>query len=209
VTVVPSVPVSGAVEGLLDEAVLRVLLAHVGLEAGPMYGKRGKAFLRDKINGWNNGARFVPWVVLVDLDREFDCAPPLTTAWLPRPAAGMRFRVAVRAIESWLLADRDAVRRFLGVRGAAVPPSPDTLADPKGSLVSIASRSRYRNIREGLVPRPGSGRREGPEYTSRLIEFATSADSGWRPDEAARSSESLRRCLAALRGLGGVAPGTR
>lgn len=192
-------PVAGAVEGLLDEAVLRVLLGHVGLEAGPVYGKRGKAFLRDKIHGWNNGARFAPWVVLVDLDRDFDCAPPLAAEWLPTPASGMRLRVAVRAIEAWLLADRDSMRRFLGVNAAAIPLSPDGLADPKGSVVEIARRSRFRKIREGLVPRAESGRREGPEYTSRLIDFASSGGPRWRPEVAARSSDSLRRCIEALR----------
>ena len=40
-----AVVISGAVEGLVDEAVLRVLIRHVGASAGPVYGKHGKDYL--------------------------------------------------------------------------------------------------------------------------------------------------------------------
>ena len=47
---------SGAVEGPLDEAVLRVLLNHVGVKSGSIYGKAGKPYLRQKIAGYNHAA---------------------------------------------------------------------------------------------------------------------------------------------------------
>ena len=77
---------SGAVEGTVDEAVLRRLVEHVGVTIGPVYGKKGKELLRQRIGNYNQAARFSPWVVLVDLDQEADCAPPLKVAWLSNPA---------------------------------------------------------------------------------------------------------------------------
>jgi hypothetical protein len=52
------------------------------------------------------------------------------------------------------------------------------------------------DIREDMLPRRGSGRPIGPAYTSRMIEFV---ENNWRPEVAARSSDSLRRCLVRLR----------
>ena len=101
----PVITVSAAVEGSLDEAVIDRLIRHVGHEPGTVYGKNGKPFLRDRIGGYNNAAHHTPWVVLIDLDTEAECAPLVRKAWLQNPAPRMCFRVVVRAIEAWLMAD--------------------------------------------------------------------------------------------------------
>ena len=49
--------VTAAVEGAVDEAVVRRLVAHVGAVSGDVYGKNGKPHLRQRINGYNNAAR--------------------------------------------------------------------------------------------------------------------------------------------------------
>jgi hypothetical protein len=134
-------------------------------------------------------------VVIVDLDTDEDCAPLLCRHWLARPAPGMCFRVAVREVESWLLADRAAFSRFMGVPQARIPLSPDTEPDPKRTIVDLARASRYGAISEDMVPRPGAGRDVGPAYTSRLAEFASA---NWRPEDAARNSDSLARCIRRL-----------
>jgi hypothetical protein len=112
----------------------------------------------------------------------------------------MCFRVAVREIEAWLLADRERLAAFLGVKSARLPANPEEEPDPKRIIVELAQQSRRREIREDMAPRPGSGRQIGPAYSSRLIEFV-SGSGGWRPEVAARSSDSLRRCLSCLRKL--------
>jgi hypothetical protein len=99
--------VTGAVEGDLDEAVLRRILADYGITLGLVHGRRGKAFLLQCLNGYNNAAKFAPWVVLVDLDRDCVCATSCVRQWLNNPAPQMCFRIAVRSIEAWLLADRE------------------------------------------------------------------------------------------------------
>lgn len=187
--------ITAAVEGNVDEAVVRRLAKHAGLEMGSVYGKNGKDHLRQKIRGYNNAARLSPWIILVDLNFEAECAPPLRSSWLPQPADKMCFRVAVRKVESWLLADRERIAKFLRVRTIRVPPDPDAVPNPRDAMVALAAQSRRHDIREDMLPRPGSGRPIGPAYTSRMIEFI---ENYWRPDVAAFSSDSLRRCLTRL-----------
>lgn len=195
------VVVSGAVEGAADEAVLRRLIAHVAADVGPIHVGHGKPNLQKKIKGYNNAARFSPWVVLVDLNHDADCAPPFVAEWLPNPADRMCFRVAVRQIEAWLLADRKEIAKFLVVRPALIPPNPDAINNARDVMVGLAARSRRPAIRKDMVPRPGSGRAVGPAYTSRLMEFA---GTHWRPDVAAGASDSLRRCLRRLTEMTGA-----
>lgn len=190
--------ISAAVEGIMDEAVVRKLIIDAGGLPGAVYGKSGKDALRQKINGYNNAARHAPWIVLVDLDREADCAPPLCEAWLPEPSPGLCFRVAVREIEAWLMADAETLAEFLGVARTRIPGHPEDSDQPKSAMVNLARSSRRRAVREDMVPREGSRRPVGPAYTSRLIEYV---ESRWRSEVAARHSESLRRAIACLERL--------
>jgi hypothetical protein len=198
---VAPIVISSAVEGVVDEAVVKHLIVWAGAEIGPIYGKRGKPLLRQKVNGYNNAARYHPWIVIVDLNREAECPPPLKRIWLPNPEPFMCFRIAVREIEAWLLADRERFASFFRVRLSDVPAKPELLDDPKEAVVELSRRSRSRDIRLDMVPRPGSGRKIGPAYVSRLIEFISDPERGWRPERAARSSHSLSRCLDRVREL--------
>ena len=182
----------------MDEAVLRRLIFEAGATPGIIFGKQGKSFLHKRITGYNQAAEFDPWVVLVDLDHEADCPPVMKSSWLPDPASYMCFRIAVREIETWLLADSERLARFLGVRISRVPPEPELLDDPKGVMIEIATGSKRRRIKKDMVPRPGSRRKVGPAYNARLIQFVTNMQKGWRPEVAAQSADSLNRCLRGL-----------
>jgi hypothetical protein len=195
------VVISSAVEGLVDEAVVKRLIVETGGNPGPVYGKNGKPHLKKHINGYNQAARLRPWLVLIDLNHEFDCAPPLKSVWLQKPSSLMCFRVAVREVEAWLLADRQRFSSFFQIPLSIVPTGPESIDNPKELIVNLAGRSRSRAIRDDMVPRLGSGRSIGPGYPSRLIEFAIDDRKGWRPQHAARSSDSLKRCLNRLRAL--------
>lgn len=196
--------ITAAVEGIVDEAVARKLVHHVGALSGDVYGKNGKRSLLQKVPGYNNAARHSPWIVVVDLDRDADCAPPFRANCLPNPAPFMCFRIAVREVEAWLLADRERIASFLQVPLKTVPVDPESLNNPKETVVNLASRSRSRNIREDMVPRLGSGRSIGPAYSSRLIEFAANQ---WRPNLAAAQSSSLQRAIYCLKRLVGTCHG--
>ena len=185
----------------MDEAVVRRLIAHVGGRTGTVYGRKGKSHLRQKIDGFNQAARYSPWVVLADLDMDADCAPTLLRKWLPSPANRLCLRFAVREVEAWLMADRETLARFLSVPQRLLPNDSEGLERPKQALVSLCRQSRSRAIRADMVPRPGSGRDVGPAYTSRLVEFASAK---WQPAVAAERCNSLKRAVVSLRGLAAV-----
>lgn len=122
-------PVNVLIEGITDEAVVRRILEYAGLTCGTVYGKSGKGPLLQRLPNYNQAARFVPWLVVVDLDQDAECAPPFVQSVLSNPAGGMQLRVAVRAVEAWLLADAERLADFLGIRAARVPPNPDAEPD--------------------------------------------------------------------------------
>ena len=187
--------VSGAVEGAVDDALLRRLLADHGHEPGPVYVKNGKHGLLQKLAGYNAAAQFSPWLVLVDLNGDAPCAGPFVAQHLPAPAPRMLFRVAVRQAEAWLLADRIGVASFLRVPRVRLPADPETLPDAKQALVNVARHSSKRAVREEIIPRPKSGRKTGPAYVPQMIEFI---QQHWSPQRAALGSDSLQRCLHRL-----------
>jgi len=189
-------PISCAVEGVVDETVLKRLAIETGIKIGTVYGKNGKSYLEKRIEGFNNAAKHSPWIVLIDLDRDAECAPPLREKWLPSPAIHMYFRIAVRAVGAWLLADIEKIADFLCVPQSSIPSHPEELEDPKSQLIDIAARSRKQIIRQEMVPRPNSGVKVGPGYTSLLIEYIQER---WRPSIAARRAPSLNSCIKRLR----------
>lgn len=193
----PRAFLTGAVEGLVDEVVVGRLAAECNVVVNPIYITNGKQRLVQRLGGFNEAARFSPWIVLIDLDR-IECAPSQLRQVLPAKAPEMYLRVAVHAVEAWLLADRHRIAQFLSIPIGRVPGDPEAELDPKQTLVDLAASSRRRAMRDDFVPRPASGRKVGPGYTGRLIEFITDSQGGWRPGEAAERSRSLARCLEIL-----------
>lgn len=186
------------VEGRTDEPVAKRLLKHSGLEVGIVYGRNGKPDLLRRLPNYNKAAQFAPWFIIVDLDTDSQCSVQALKKWLPESSRGMKFRIAVRAIEAWLLADKENMAQFLGVSLSSLQHNFDLEPDPKKTLVNIARRSRNRSIREDIVPRPMSGAKVGPLYVPQLTRFVNEF---WRPDLASVELESLRRCLKALSSL--------
>lgn len=192
------VVVSAAVEGPSDEVALRKLCHLAGAQLGDVLGRRGKQFLLSRIAGYNHSARHRHWIVLVDLDNDFACAPAAAGIWIAEPAPLMCFRIAVRELEAWLLADDEQVSEFLGISRDLVPANPDNLENPKRDLVNLARHSRQKSIREDMVPDASAGQTEGPAYVSRVVEFISTK---WRPEVAAQNSPSLGRCVDAIKSL--------
>jgi hypothetical protein len=192
-----TIPVNLATEDELSEAVVRRLLDHAdrGYAVGTAYGRRGFGYLRGTIVSWNRTARFVPIVVLTDLDLR-PCPAELINDWLTEPRhPNLLLRVAVREVESWLLADRSNFAQFLHVSEKWVPVNPDGLPDPKAALVDAARRSRSTAVRERIVPKRGSTAKQGRDYNSCLVEFVRVA---WNIEDAAAHSASLQGTVAKL-----------
>lgn len=183
--------ISAAVEGDVDEAVIRRLVQEARGDLARVYGKRGKSHLDQRLPGYNRAARFHPWIVVRDLDHDAECGPALLRTLLPDPAHLIHLSIAVRAVEAWLLGDPERMASFLRVHVRHVPGSPELEDNPKRILTEIAAHSRSQQVQRALVPRPGSHRAVGPEYTSRMIEFALGP---WRPAIAERACPSLLHC---------------
>ncbi|HEY2576533.1 MAG TPA: hypothetical protein VGI74_09525 [Streptosporangiaceae bacterium] len=186
------------VEGFTDEGVASAIVRSCGLSVHAYYGRHGKDDLLKKLPRYNEAAALIPWIVLVDLDDDGPCPGQKCADWLPTPAKLMRFRIVVRKAEAWLLADAERIAEFLAVSRALIPLNPEELQDPKETIISLARRSRKRDIRKGLVPRSNSGASVGPTYASDIREFARSQ---WRPLVAAQCAPSLQRCLEHVREL--------
>lgn len=194
-------PVDCAVEGSPDEYVARRLLDEVGLSARRVFSLGGKTNMDPKLPGYNRSAAHSPWLVLRDLDHDdvHQCIPNLRSSLLGGPpASGMCFRLAVREVESWLMADVDNCASFLGVGRKSMPLEVESRNAPKQDLINLARKSRKRDIREGMVPPADSRRRVGPEYTALLREFVQSS---WDPQAARSNAPSLDRAMRCLERL--------
>lgn len=191
--------VNTLVEGDLDEAAAVKILAATHHVPGVYYGKRGWGYIRNKIQGFNQAARVLHCLTLVDfMDTGLPCPPEVVTSWLPHRQPRMLFRVVVRELESWLLADRGNLADFLRVDLALMPLAPEWLADPKHELINIARHSRLRRIRSAVVPDAGTTAQVGKLYVSEMMQFI---ETRWDLQVARASAPSLDRCLAALEAL--------
>ena len=187
--------VRAAVEGRLDEAVVRRLAADAGMDVANVYRADGRANLISRLPGYAAAARHDPWLVLCDLDQD-ECAPTLVAAVVQDPPDLLCFRVAVRSVESWLLADPGLAAR-LEVSTARLPREPDSQRHPKRTLIQIAQRSRNRDIRIGVGGSPGTA--DAPMlYNVTLSEFV---ETEWNPRRAAERSPSLGRAIGAVERL--------
>ena len=185
-----------AVEDVLSEAVGRRILNEVSIAVSQTIGLKGCDYLRSKVNNLNRTARGFPVLMITDLDRPSRCPPSLISEWLRGPAEkAFILRVAVLEVESWVMADRSAFGRFLGIRASAVPHQVDEVENPKEKIVLLADGSSSSTIRRDLVPLQGSTARVGPAYNARLGEFVRNT---WNPRRAAEVSPSLIRALRAL-----------
>lgn len=189
---------TAAVEGVADEAVARRLVHWAGMEVAAVYGGAGKHQLDRRLPAYARAARLQPWLVLRDLDHDADCAPSLRRQLLDFHTSELLLRIPVRAVDAWLLADVAGVIEYFRVRAKDVPEDPEALDRPKRSLVDLARRSRRRAVRRAMVPEPGLSAEVGVGYTGTVLEFVQGI---WSPERAAERSDSLRRCLAALRRL--------
>lgn len=192
------ITVSAAVEGVTDLVVARRLIEYVGADHGALHEAGGKPALRTKLRGYCASAKFRPWFVLVDLDHSHSCAAELVAEWIPVRPSKLCFRVAVRSVEAWLLSDLDGIARFLRVPKVLVPKNPESVSDPKRAIVDLAAKSSSRDVRDGLVPRPRSGRAVGQLYTSTISSFVRDH---WSIAKAAGVSPSLARAISCLQAL--------
>ena len=165
-----------AVEDALSNAVSTKILKHFGIEIVHTIPNiyQGNSYLQRRAPELNRSAARPPYIfMLTDLDSPQNCPPQLIQSWIRAPLdSGFFLRVAVMEVESWIMADRSALARFLSIPVRRIPSNTDDIDNPKEFLVSLARRSNRRRLRDQLVPAPrATTARVGPEYNSRFSEF--------------------------------------
>ena len=180
-----------ATEDELSEAVGKRLLSEIEypVEASLLLRRNGYGYLRSGVRKWCELATQQPVVLLTDLDR-YVCPLELIHDWFANVVRPNRliFRIAVREIESWLLADHDAIRELFGQKGR-LPTDPDALSDPKAKLLALA-KNASKDVRLDLIKEEGAVAFQGIGYNARLTDFVSNV---WDPERAASRSASLKR----------------
>lgn len=189
------ISVAVATEDLPSEQVAERLIRYIGGNVDLRLRREGFGYLKSKFPSFCEIARQMPVLVLTDLDRA-PCPHALVQAWIGQihMPPDLVFRVVVREIEAWLLADREGFSQFLGISPRLLPHDPETLNDPKAEVLRLARRARAA-VRRDLLPSNRSTAPQGLGYSSRLSEFAQSM---WDIERACESSDSLRRALTRL-----------
>lgn len=185
------------VEGRVDKAVLERILGQLGISCGRIKEYGGCSKLDADIPKFLESTRSHAICILRDLDAG-ECAPSLLDRFGVEKAASpanLVFRVPVRQIEAWLLADTDSFARYFKISKALMPAHPDVLADAKEEVLRLLRRSNSPPMKEGMLPREGYSSRTGAEYASLLNDYTRRL---WDPDRARGRSPSLDRSLKAF-----------
>ncbi len=110
--------------------------------------KQGFGYLKEKVHSLNELAERIPLILLIDLDQS-ECLVEFKREWLPvHQSPSQLFRIAVREVESRLLADRTALAQFLRISEEKIPREPDKLPYPKQSLLGL-----FKCLQNGLCVR--------------------------------------------------------
>lgn len=192
-----------ATEDRLSETVAARLIAETGHSVAAKIPKdrrkhAGFGYLKTRLPDFILSCRGgLNFLLLTDLDTK-PCPPDLLKDWLGETIKpdSLLLRIAVREVESWVLADRSQFANWLGVSEATVPIDPEACLDPKAELLNLASRSRNREMREGLLPKKDAASKVGLEYNDLLCAFVIE---NWRIEEASQLSPSLERAIRRLR----------
>lgn len=183
------------VEGDTDVPFVARLCEASGFEMRAPRIAGGKHRLDPLVPGFARAAKGSPHLVVRDLDLDADCP----AEWIDRhapPSSGRYFmlRLAVRAVEAWFLADREAASAALHLAAQKIPRNPDEEPDPKRAIVNLARRSSKPSIQRALIPAPGSSRKAGPGYETWLL----GAAERWSLARAEVNSPSLARARRRL-----------
>jgi len=186
-------------EDPVSQAVLLRILGSIGVDtsAWTIDTTYGAGAMRSRVPKYAEIARRYAVVLFTDLDTA-PCPRGLIQTWmgsLVQPRL-LHIRVAVREVESWVLADREGFAEFLDVSEDIVPRSPDGEIDPKTSLLLVAEKSRLRAIRKDMVVRRDGQPRPALSYNSTLTAFVGET---WNIERASVRSPSLARTCRRLR----------
>lgn len=186
-----------AVEDELSGAVMGRLISFSGRNflINRIFNARGNTQLKAGMTKFRAASRVIPHIVLTDLDR-CPCPPALIDNWKANQLPPqLLFRVAVREVEAWLMADRAGIAQFLHIDVSKVPHAPESEEDPKRTLINLARKSRKRRLSQEIVPEAGSAAKIGVLYNTHFINFVNSS---WDIEQACLCAPSLDRTLSRI-----------
>jgi hypothetical protein len=182
------------VEDELSGVVLRKLVEQTGkdLSVYNVLSMGGFGKIKTGVRRFKNASHAIPHIVLTDLDRG-ECAPTLLKDWnVDNSTQNLLFRVAVREVEAWLLADREGFAEYLNLPLAKIPQHPEQEDDPKQTLFSLVRKCKKRRLVEDMLPAVGSSASIGPLYNIRMGNFVRDS---WNIQRAIINSDSLSRAI--------------
>lgn len=158
----------------------------------------GYGQLKARAKKWKKAAENGTWLLVVtDMDTA-EVPNEIGKKWLEVNCLGklpskLIFRIAVREVESWIMADREAFAGFLHISEANIVESPDDLSDPKAEVFRLV-RDKCKSGRfKTMLPK--KNQRVGIDYNLRMCEFV---DKHWRVAAALEHSPSLARAVARM-----------
>lgn len=182
------------VEGPTDIPVVTALMRAAGWVNGEFAFTRanGKGVIDRDIKKYWGAARFIPYVIFRDLDRDEGGCPVAVRSMLssktPGESPDLLIRIVDQCIESWILADRQGVAEFCERPIASVRPYDSR---PKDHLLRLFQKAQFKDA----VLREGGKLAFGPAYATHLHHLMTHH---WSIERAAAESDSLRRALERL-----------
>lgn len=191
------IQIAVATEDELSEAIALRLISELQrpLHVTHKLRRGGFGYLRSKMDSWSKMAEHQIMFVLTDLDRA-NCLVEFRDQWQggrPLPAS-LVFRIAVKEVESWALADHQAMRELVGRKGV-LPTEPDALPDPKQAMLGLG-KTAPKSVRDDLIKTIDGQLRQGVGYNALLTHWINTV---WSPERAAERSPSLARARVRLR----------
>lgn len=184
-------------EDFLSEVVVEKIIGSFGdrFKICNRYITDGNSRMKRNLRGYSQASAYTPFCIVTDLDNE-TCAPALITSWANKIQLNdnLIFRVAVREIETWVMADRNAFSKFSGIPLRRIPLDLETVTDPKATLFSLVENYGKKTIRQDLLPADATAT-VGPGYNLVLSEFVYKS---WDPNRAQLNSNSLYRMIRHL-----------
>ncbi|MCX8507038.1 MAG: DUF4276 family protein [Alphaproteobacteria bacterium] len=187
-------------EDAISQAVAIRLVSELGHIEGNVksINRKGYGNLKSNIDQYIKLSYSSAVFLLTDLDRNI-CATSLFENWKFQPSdhKNFFFRIAVKEIEAWLLADSHSFSKFTGVKENAIPHFVETIIDPKENLINLIKKQGKKEIKDGILP-ISPRVKVGFLYNQILVQYVNEY---WNPEAAATRSPSLKRARERLRAL--------
>ena len=197
--------VSALAEGPMDGAALRKVASTCGIEipatklkiagSNQRFWKSAKKYNHAASQIGNSNSIFLG---LGDQENPNNCSPGQLSEQLGIRSDFFIIRLSERMLENWLLSDISSLAKFLKIKEDLVRKEiyKQTNVHPKDIVVSLARRSKVREIKADVVPKQGSKGRVGKGYTAVMTRFI---EDFWNPDAASVENRSLEKALLAIR----------